>query len=100
MVNGCEAADGNFSIGSQQIPSTHASTRRQVAMAQKSPRYRGLIREAGKAYLLPPQQPPVEAGLSVEQLEPSLLQQPQVPRHSPEPQQARQQKPLRPTQAR
>jgi len=53
---------------SQQIPSTHASTRRQVAMAQKSPRGRGLIREGRTAYL-PPQQPD-EAGFSDEQQPP------------------------------
>ena len=53
-----------------------------------------------RAYL-PPQQPPEVSDFCVEQQEPpSLLQQPQVPRHSPEPQQDRQQKPLRPTQAR
>ena len=57
---------------------THASTRLQVAQAQKSPRGRGLIREARSAYL-PPQQP-VEAGFSEEQQEePSLEPQPQPP---------------------
>ena len=49
-----------------------------ASQAQKSPRGRGLIREEEEAYL-PPQQPPVEAGLSVE-LQP---QPPEVPQPQP-----------------